>query len=224
MRVTLRDYSPSSIAWITSLEIFFILGAGPIAGLLFDNYGPRWLLIAGSFTHVFGLMMASISTEYYQFLLSQGICSAIGASFIVTPAMSCVSTWFHKRRGLAMGLAAAGSSLGGGIIPIVVTRMLAEVGFPWAMRTCAFIILLLMIFANIFLKSRIPPTPRPFSIGQFTRPMREIPMILVGIAVFLFLWGMTPVVGFITAVANGRGMSLELAEYLVSVYNAGSIL
>jgi MFS family permease len=34
---------------------------------------------------------------------------------------------------------------------------------------------------------------------------------------------MFPVFSFITAVANGRGMSLDLAQYLVSILNAGSI-
>src|ERR1700761_6355546 len=111
MRGPLREYSPAAVAWITSLEIFFMLGVGPLAGLLFDAYGSRWLMLLGSCMHVFGLMMASISSEYYQFLLSQGVCSAIGASLIITPAMSCISTWFLKKRGMAIGLAAAGSSL-----------------------------------------------------------------------------------------------------------------
>ena len=50
-----------------------MFAGGPIAGKLYDNYGPRWILLVGSFLHVFGLMMASISSDYYQFLLSQGI-------------------------------------------------------------------------------------------------------------------------------------------------------
>ena len=30
---------------------------GPIIGKLYDNYGPRYILLAGSFLHVFGLMV-----------------------------------------------------------------------------------------------------------------------------------------------------------------------
>lgn len=81
----LKDYSSSTIAWIPSLQIFFIMGMGPIIGKLYDSYGPRWLVFVGSFMHVFGIMMASISTEYYQILLSQGVCSAIGVSAIFQP-------------------------------------------------------------------------------------------------------------------------------------------
>ena len=30
----------------------------PIVGSLFDNFGPRWILITGTFLHVFGLMVS----------------------------------------------------------------------------------------------------------------------------------------------------------------------
>lgn len=61
---------------------------GPIVGTTYDKYGPRYILLAGSFLHVFGLMMASLATEYYQFLLAQGVCSAIGVSAIFLPGES----------------------------------------------------------------------------------------------------------------------------------------
>lgn len=49
-----------------------MFAGGPLAGALFDRYGPRWILLVGSFLHVFGLFMTSISSKYYQYLLSQG--------------------------------------------------------------------------------------------------------------------------------------------------------
>jgi MFS family permease len=223
MRAQLKQYSPSEVAWISSVEVFFMLATGPVAGFVFDNYGPTKLLIAGSFLHVFGLMMASISTEYYQFMLSQGVCSPIGACCIFTAAVSCVSTWFYKKRGMASGIVASGSSLGGVLFPIIVNRMINETGFPWAMRTCAFLILGLCIFATFTLRSRFPPTRRPWSIMAFLRPLQEVPMILLALATFFFYWGMFPIFSFVSAVGNGRGMSLELSQYLVSILNAGSV-
>ena len=56
-----------------------------MAGRVVDNYGPRWPILAGSFLHIFGLMMTSISTKYYQIFLSQAVCSAIGCSFLFYP-------------------------------------------------------------------------------------------------------------------------------------------
>lgn len=76
-----------------------MLFGGTIVGKIFDDYGPHVPLMAGSFLHVFGLMMTSISKEYYQFLLSQAVCSAIGASMVFYPAFNCVSPMILLRTG-----------------------------------------------------------------------------------------------------------------------------
>jgi MFS family permease len=62
-----------------------MFACGPLVGKITDNYGPRIPLAIGTFLHIFGLMMTSISTEYYQFFLAQGVCSAIGCSFLFYP-------------------------------------------------------------------------------------------------------------------------------------------
>lgn len=64
-----------------------------------------------------------------------------------------VSTWFLEKRGAALGLAVAGSSLGGVIFPIMVVHLIPEVGVGWAMRICAFLILVMLVFADFTLRS-----------------------------------------------------------------------
>jgi hypothetical protein len=53
--------------------------------MFYDRYGPRWVILVGSFLHVFGILMVSLSSEFYQVLLAQGVCSAIGVSAIFQP-------------------------------------------------------------------------------------------------------------------------------------------
>jgi hypothetical protein len=53
-----------------------------------DELGPRIPILLGSFLHIFGLMMTSISTKYYQFFLAQSVCSGLGCSFLFYPGMS----------------------------------------------------------------------------------------------------------------------------------------
>jgi MFS family permease len=132
-------------------------------------------------------MMASISKEYYQFLLSQAVCSSIGASMVFYPAFSATITWFFKKRAMAVGIAAAGSSLGGVIFPIMVSRLVVEVGFGWTMRICAFLVLGLLIIANLFIKSRIPPHPRPVKLVDFVMPLTEPTFALLTVVWVLFL-------------------------------------
>lgn len=130
-------------------------------------------------------MMASISKTYYQFLLSQGLCSALGASMIFYPSMSAVTTWFFKKRALALGITASGSSIGGVIFPIMVQRMIPEVGFGWTMRTCAFLILGLMIVANLTIVSRIPPRRTPVRPMDFVKPFKDSRFSILAVGTFL---------------------------------------
>lgn len=68
----------------------------------------------------------------------------------------------------------------------MVIKLIPEVGFGWAMRACAFLIFALLVFANLTVRSRIPPTRRPFSPIAFVRPLREPTFALLTTAIFFF--------------------------------------
>ncbi|PYH96097.1 MFS general substrate transporter [Aspergillus ellipticus CBS 707.79] len=218
----LTGYSASTISWIPSLEVFFMLVMGPVVGSLSDIIGPRWVLLGGSFLHVFGLMMASISTEYYQILLSQGICSAMGLCAIFQPAMASISSWFLKKRGAAYGIVASGSSLGGVIFPIMVDRLIKEVGFAWAMRIAAFVILFLLAFTCLLVRARIPPLKHHMDKEMLMGPYRDGRMLLVLFGFLCLTFGVYIPINYLETAAMAQGMSASLAQYLVPILNAGS--
>ncbi|KAI9041901.1 MCT family MFS transporter [Aspergillus affinis] len=219
----LRSYSSSTISWIASLELFIISIKGPIVGRFYDKYGPRCIVLTGTFFHVFGLMMTSLAKEYYQIILAQGICSAIGTSCLFSPATNCVITWFYKKRALAIGIVAGGSSLGGVIFPIMLNHLVREVGFPWAIRICAFVILGMLIFGNLTLASRLPPNPKELTLLQYFAPLKEKTYMLTTVGSFLFYLGMFLPINYIQYQAVTYGMSDSLAEYLVPILNAASL-
>ncbi|TIC91265.1 putative transporter MCH4 [Colletotrichum higginsianum] len=219
----LRNYSPSTISWIPSLQIFFMMALGPVIGKLYDNYGPRWLILVGSFLHVFGLMMTSLSTQYWQILLAQGICSAVGVAAIFQPALNTIHGWFNVNRGAAFGLLSTGSSIGGIVFPIMVTRLIKSVGYGWAMRICAFMILGLLIIANLTVKSLHPPRPQKVTREQLLRPFKEFEFVCVVVGFFLFTYGIFVPINYIQVQALEAGMDPDLAQYLVAMLNAGSL-
>ncbi|KUL83909.1 hypothetical protein ZTR_06852 [Talaromyces verruculosus] len=213
----LSQYSDSTIAWITSLQIFFMYAMGPVSGYLYDNYGPRYSLLLGTFLHVFGLMMCSISKEYYQVLLSQGLTRKS-----ITLATSVIPGWFAKKRGTAYGIMSSGSSIGGVIFPIMSQRLIPEVGFGWAMRIGAFVILFLLIIANLTIRSRLPPSPRPLSRSALTQPLREMKMLLVTAGFTLLTFGMYIPIDYLVIEGISNGIGTNLAQYLPAIMNAGS--
>ncbi|CAM1508849.1 Fc.00g025880.m01.CDS01 [Cosmosporella sp. VM-42] len=219
----LRNYSSSTIAWIPSLQIFFMMGMGPIIGKLYDNYGPRQLIFWGSLLHVFGLMMTSLATQYYQILLAQGVCSAIGVSAIFQPALSTIHAWFNTKRGAAFGILATGSSLGGVIFPIMVTRLIKEVGYGWAMRICAFLIFALLIVANLTVRALHPPRPQKLTGEQLLKPFKETEFILVIAGFFCFTYGIFVPINYLPVQALDAGMDPDLVQYLLPILNAASL-
>jgi nitrate/nitrite transporter NarK len=75
-------------------------------------------LLIGSFGVVFGFMMLSLCKEFWQAMLAQGFCIGLGGGMLFVPSVAILPTYFSTKIGLAIGLAAAGSSMGGKLIPL----------------------------------------------------------------------------------------------------------
>jgi hypothetical protein len=54
------------------------------------------------------------------------------------------------------------------------------------MRICAFLILTLLVFANLVIRSRTPPTKRPFEVMALIRPFNELTFVLLTASIFFF--------------------------------------
>jgi predicted MFS family arabinose efflux permease len=142
---------------------------------------------------------------------------------IFYPSMSAVGTWFKKNRALAYGIMVSGSSLGGVIFPIMIQRLVPQTSFGWSMRAAAFLILGLLIYANLTIRSRLPPNPTPWSLREFISPLGELPFFLIVLASFLFFFGVFLPFNYIILYAEANGMSSRLASYMLAVLNAVSI-
>lgn len=60
---------------------------------------------------VFGLMMTSLASRYWEIFLAQGLCVGLGMGCLYVPSVAIVSTYFSTKRALAVGLTSAGGSL-----------------------------------------------------------------------------------------------------------------
>lgn len=149
--------SPSNISWIGSVEIFLLFFIGTITGRLTDAGFFRALFLTGGVLIVGGALATSASSQYWQIFLAQGVCVGLGNGCLFCPAVAVVSTYFHRRRSLALGLGACGSSTGGVLFPIMVRQLLPLIGFDWTMRTIALVQAVLLSIAFLCLRPRIVP-------------------------------------------------------------------
>lgn len=83
----LPNESAMAISWVGAINSALCPMLGCFSGPLFDAGYLRHLVIAGGALYILGLVMASISHEYYQILLAHGICVGIGMGtmFVSSP-------------------------------------------------------------------------------------------------------------------------------------------
>ncbi|KAH7163549.1 major facilitator superfamily domain-containing protein [Dactylonectria estremocensis] len=215
------DRSADDIAWIGSIQAFLIFATGAVGGPLFDRFGA-WLVRPAAVLYVFAIMMTSVCESYWQFMLAQGVLTGLANGLLMFPALSAVPQWFNARRGAAMGIAIAGSSLGAVVFPIVLSNLLTktDIGFGWSVRITGFIMLPFLAVAAICVRSRLPPRRTRFFLwSSFREPM----YVLLIVSMFFGMIGMFVPLFLLPTYAITKGMSESLASYLVAMMNGASI-
>ncbi|EIW52352.1 MFS general substrate transporter [Trametes versicolor FP-101664 SS1] len=219
----LSHLPPSTIAWIGSLQLWVFFFSGGFVGRLFDAHGPRVILIFGTLILVFGTMMTSISTHYYQYILSQGVLVAIGIGTVFYPSLAAISTHFKKYRSTALGIAVAGSGVGGVVYPIMYQQLFNRVGFAWTVRISGFISLALCGVAIATITSRLSK-PQDNVPWFDSKVFHDAPFRLVIAGSVFISFGVFIPFFYIVDYSTDHGISHETAFYVLSVMNAGGIL
>ncbi|KAM0333576.1 hypothetical protein ACHAQA_002241 [Verticillium albo-atrum] len=218
----LANYSHGTVGWIFSVYTFLCFGCGIYIGPLFDRYGPRWLILSGTGCLVAAVMLLSVCTEYWHFMLTFGVLNGLGASLIFTPSIAAVGHWFKERRGLATGVASSGGSIGGIVFPLALNGLLDRVGWAWAIRTIGFICLTFCGTANLLIRSRLTPardaTPHP----DF-RILRDPAFALTTAGIFLLEFALFIPVTYISSYMVHEGFSTDQAYQILAILNGASV-
>jgi len=115
------------------------------SGWLSDRYGVRPVMVVGILALAagfFGLGRVDTLSDLYwaRFMMGLGLAGAGLAICVVA-----VSRWFVLRRGLALGLVLAGTSLGNGFFPRIFTTLIADQGLRTAADVAAIAILAMLL-------------------------------------------------------------------------------
>ncbi|OAX84785.1 hypothetical protein ACJ72_00838 [Emergomyces africanus] len=215
--------SPSTIAWIGSIQSFLLLFVGAITGPLFDAGYARTMLIAGWLLYSFGLMMTSISTKLWQIMLSQALCVGLGLGAVFVPCVAIIPQYFKRRRALANGIAATGTGIGGLVYPIMFRQVQLKLGFAWATRVIGFTACATGLISLSLLRVRFKPQEKRalVQLSAFKEPVFS----LFCLSQFIGFTGLYNVLVYIQPYVIENGiMSEHLAFYLVAILNASSTL
>lgn len=118
----------------------------PVGGILVDRYSVRLIMAVGALLYALGLWALSQATGIAGYIVFFALSMSL-ANALVGPVSSTavVSRWFTASRGRALGLAALGTSVGGVVIPALITHWLDTVGWRGALENLAAGILLILL-------------------------------------------------------------------------------
>jgi MFS family permease len=213
---------------------------GAPVGPIFDSYGPRALVFFGSVLLVASMFLLGLCTRkpsppqitaislisigYWHFFMVYSVLNGLGGCLINTPCVASIGHFFLKKRGNATGVAMTAGSFGGIIFPLMLQKLLPAVGFAWATRILGFILLFLLILANLLVRSRLPRKPmKSFcSVSPDLRVFKDLPFALTALGIFLMEWGIFAPLTYVTSYASSHGHSAAFGFQILAVLNAGS--
>lgn len=222
--------------------MLFIVGMGfsaPFIGRLLDRYSARLLVPVGALVMGVGMIAVALAPTLLLMGVAVLLLVAVGATMIGPLAANTLGArWFHRRRGLALGIIAVGTSVGGAVLVPLMALTMAQAGWRGALVIQG---LLIAVFVGVpgflFLRDRpadlgLQPDGDP-ARAMATEPgrawtaraalaQRDFWCIALAVALTFAINQAT----LISLVPYGtdRGFTLGQATQLVSVLAACSIL
>ena len=224
----------------------FTLGATvtlPLIGRLVDHFGARKVIMSA--TLLFGLSVFSLSflsAHLWHFYAVYLFLGAVGSGTTPVPYTKVISRWFDRKRGLALGLAAATFSVSGSLMPPLAQALIAAVGWRYTYEILGLMAMGITIpVVGLLLKEtpqKMGLAPDGETIGPAEAPEQHSPeegvsfrearhtgtFWLMGGAFFLISVGFHGSIVHLVPLLTDRGFSAQSAALVASLAGGASLI
>jgi MFS family permease len=139
----------------------------PLVGRLMDRYPMRWIVFIGLALMLVGLLLGAGVESLWQLQLLFATVFPLSMAFMGTLAsQTLITRWFAEQRGLAIGISAMGTNLGGIVFPLLVAWWLALYGWRDTLVWLAAVSLLLVGPLTWLVLRRHPPELDPEDVDN----------------------------------------------------------
>ena len=131
-------WSSSTFGWAFFLRFLMILAAGPLIGRLIDLRGPRLPVVGAVLVAGAAVLWLSRVAAVWELALAFMLIGIVGMGRANDlQAGAPIAQWFVRRRGLAMGIALAGTPLGVAVYYPVTQALIDGIGWRGALTALA---------------------------------------------------------------------------------------
>jgi predicted MFS family arabinose efflux permease len=149
-----QDFGVSLEQVMYSLTAATLLGLflQPAGGILVDRFSVRTVMAVGAVLYAAGLFALARASGIGHYILAFALTMSVSNALVGTIASSAViSRWFTASRGRALGIAALGTSVGGVLIPVLVSHWLDTSGWRGAVHNLGLGVTVILLPAVLLL-------------------------------------------------------------------------
>ncbi|KAJ7130400.1 major facilitator superfamily domain-containing protein [Mycena epipterygia] len=208
--------SLSTLSLVGGLFSFSMNCAAYLFGGIGDRYGYKRMIALSCLLGYLCLLASAFATKLYQIFLFQGCLLGLSLGISMPLYMALPSQWFLHQRGLATGIAVAGSGIGGGIESLFVRPLLSNLGYRNTMLIYSNLYAVLWFIAWFMMAERRAP-------GYENIQKRWLPRNIgpefysIALSVFVGIFGYLSPYYFITTYVKEQIPSLDPKSLLVVV-------
>ena len=170
--ISLYCFAIFSIPWIAQFEVgrgqlmlaitFLMVANGlaaPFIGHRLDKMQLLWPVIVGYVLFCVGLGLLSIASAYWQIIGVYATFFAVGQILAGTlVSQMLINRWFASDNGLALGISATGTSLGGILFPLLIAQALSTLSLSAVLQGLALIFAVVLMPMNYAILRVHPPS------------------------------------------------------------------
>ncbi|MDB5407880.1 MAG: major facilitator superfamily 1 [Rhodospirillales bacterium] len=161
-----------------SLLVVLQTWLSPLQGWLIERLGGRFLITLGCILSGLGWVLSAQITSVSGLYLTYGLFCGVGTGFVYIGIVGLMLKWFPDRRGLAVGVVAAGYGFGAIATTFPIDSMIRSAGYQSTLVTFGIILGGIGALAGLFMRQ--PPdtyvriVPRAVASLVATAEVREV--------------------------------------------------
>lgn len=205
---------------MTSITLLLMMNSllSPIAGKYMDKISLRNMIIFGILCMAVGLTVIAHATEYWMIIAMYA--TLLPLALVMCGSLSSqtlISRWFVEGRGMALGISSLGSSIGGLLLPAMITALIASFTWNKALLILALAIITILLPLNFLILSR-EPKPQEASKPSKTQASTDQTAVIEPkwtTAMMLkepMFW--LPILGFIPIMGAFSGVQFNFGAYM----------
>jgi MFS family permease len=202
----------------------------PLLGRWIDRFGPRRIILICMTVYVCAIASLSLLRfGLWQFYVTCFVLGVVGNGAAHLAYSRSISTWFHRRLGIALALVMVGAGLGAMILPVVAQSIISRSGWRAAYGSLGGLALVLGLpLSWRYIRERGSDEHKSVAVARsgmtWQRSLCSFAFWIITAILFVSSISMNGAITHLSALLTDRGITAENAALCASILGGSSLL